>query len=227
MLTCLCDAFYGEVGIASARVLEHAGCAVEFVSEQTCCGQPPYNAGDWNAARKIAEHCRSTLGIGGDIPVVTPSSSCAAMLREGYRHLFDDANGDNCYELGEFLVKVLRMDAWPGKHDKRIALHRACHGRGLGLTDEHARLLGTIDGLEIVLGTADDQCCGFGGAFSVSHPFVSSSIGDAKLASFGDVDEIVTTDMGCGMHLQGLLGRQDRKPTIRHFAEVLANSAQL
>src|SRR5688572_3644793 len=110
MLTCLCDAFYGEVGIAAVRVLEHAGCEVVFDDRQTCCGQPPFNAGDWAAARKAAEHALETfdslsLRKGGYL--VTPSASCAAMMRHGYAMLWPEREVPHCYEIGEFLVEVV------------------------------------------------------------------------------------------------------------------------
>src|SRR3954464_13911547 len=97
MLTCLCDAFYGEVGIATVRVLEHAGCTVEFPKEQTCCGQPPFNAGDWDSSRKVAEHWKTVFG--DEAPIVTPSSSCAAMVREGFGLMCANEPHREVYEL--------------------------------------------------------------------------------------------------------------------------------
>src|SRR5687767_288448 len=145
MLTCLCDAFYGEVGIATVRVLEHAGCQVEFVEEQTCCGQPPFNAGDWPAARPVAERCSSLLA--GKLPVVTPSSSCAAMLRHGYPMLGVEV--PPAFELAEFLLDELGVGKWPldGNQVTRkriVAFHRACHGRMLHLGDCQERLLSLV-----------------------------------------------------------------------------------
>jgi L-lactate dehydrogenase complex protein LldE len=115
MLTCLCDAFFGEVGIATVRVLEHVGCEVVFNRDQTCCGQPPFNAGDWKAARTIASHCGKVLDLQGPEPIVTPSGSCAAMLREGYPMLFEGMEHPCCFELAEFLVKQMGIERWPGQ----------------------------------------------------------------------------------------------------------------
>src|SRR5438105_475514 len=102
LLTCLADTFYGEVGIATVRVLESLGYRVKFPEEQTCCGQPPFNAGDWPSSRRAAAHCLQCFD--GDGPIVTPSASCAAMIRHGYHELFPHrASFPVCYELSEFL----------------------------------------------------------------------------------------------------------------------------
>lgn len=224
MLTCLCDAFYGEVGIASVRVLEHAGCTVRFAKDQTCCGQPPFNSGEWDESRKVAEHALSVLA--GEDPIVVPSASCAAMLREGYHLLFPDRPTLEAYELSEFLVKKLGVSTWPGLPEpKEVAFHRACHGRGIGLGDTQERLLAMVSGLTLVPFAQPEQCCGFGGAFSSTHSKLSSMIGEEKLKHLAEsgCDEIVSGDMGCLMHLSGLLRREGKPIKVTHFSEVLAS----
>jgi len=227
MLTCLCDAFYGEVGIASVRVLEHLGCEVLFDNRQTCCGQPPFNAGDWDAARRIATHCKSVM-FGDEIPVVTPSGSCGAMLREGYPMLFPNEPHPRAFEIGEFIAKELGVSEWKGAkpYVKKVAFHRACHGRALGLTDEQERLVASIPGVELVPFTQGEQCCGFGGAFAATHGKLSQGIGLEKLRVIADsgAEEIVSGDMGCLMHLSGLIAREKLPLRARHFAEVLAET---
>jgi L-lactate dehydrogenase complex protein LldE len=244
MLTCLCDAFYGEVGIATVRVLEHAGCTVEFPEGQTCCGQPPFNAGDWESARKVAEHWqnvflgprdsdRAPRDLTGRPPIVTPSSSCAAMIREGYPLLFDSTEHETkTFELSEFLVAQLGIERWPltftpkSTKTTRIAYHRACHGRALGLKDEQEKLLASIAGIELVPIGQPEQCCGFGGAFSVGHPTVSAGIGDEKLRNViaSGAKTLVSGDMGCLMHLRGLIEKEGLDLKTRHFAEILADA---
>jgi L-lactate dehydrogenase complex protein LldE len=256
MLTCLCDAFYGEVGIATVRVLEHAGCTVEFPKGQTCCGQPPFNAGDWPAARPVGEHWQKVFG-GSSSPIVTPSSSCAAMIREGYPLLFgkdssfptrvpigkDESStahnsdrGSNehwlVYELSEFLVRQLGVEKWPlgfspgPMRAEKIAYHRACHGRGIGLKDEQEMLLRSIPGIELHEIAQAEQCCGFGGAFSVGHPSVSAGIGNEKLRNVIDTGAktLVSGDMGCLMHLKGLIDKEGFELQTKHFAEILADA---
>jgi L-lactate dehydrogenase complex protein LldE len=228
MLTCLCDGFFGEVGIAAVKVLEAVGCEVEFDDRQTCCGQPPFNAGDWDASRKIAEHCLEVLPP-GQVPVVTPSGSCAAMIREGYPMLFPDRPFPDCYEVGEFLVKEMGIaDLSPLVETTspaiKVAFHRACHGRSIGLSDEQETLLGSIPSIELVPFDQAEQCCGFGGAFSATHGKLSSGIGMEKLRNIQDsgAELIVSGDMGCLMHLQGLIGKNGLGLQTKHYLELIA-----
>jgi L-lactate dehydrogenase complex protein LldE len=225
MLTCLCDALYGEVGIATVKVLEHAGCEVLFDDSQTCCGQPPYNAGDWDQARLISERTRA-LFQKREAPVVVPSGSCTAMLREGYPLLFADQEHLKAFELSEFLVHQLQLKTWPSKkaYPCKVGYHRACHGRGLHLSNEAEVLLSTIPGLDLVPIENPEQCCGFGGAFCITQGKLSSGIGLEKLRTFkqAGVDEVVSGDMGCLMHLEGLAKRNHIQLRFKHFAQILA-----
>lgn len=252
MLTCLCDALYGEVGIATVRVLEHAGCTVEFPKEQTCCGQPPFNGGDWESARIVAKHWKEVFsGEGKSVNgpsqesgirnpsansqssiIVSPSSSCTAMVREGFHLLFPDEEEHHAFELGEFLVHKLGIEKWPvgfapdPLKGRKVAYHRACHGRGIGLKGEQEMLLRSIPGIELIPIEAPEQCCGFGGAFSVGHPTVSAAMGMAKLKTVSDTGAtlLVSGDMGCLMHLSGLIARQGLAIETKHFAEILAGA---
>jgi len=228
MLTCLCDAFAGEVGIAAVRVLEAAGCEVEFPEAQTCCGQPAFNAGDWNAARPVARRMLDVFG--GEAPVVAPSASCAAMVREGMSMLLPGVKTPPTFELVEFLVRELGVESWPPQPGpdgvRRIAYHRACHGRGLHLGDLHERLLGTVPGLELVPVEQVEQCCGFGGAFSATHGPISAGIGMEKLRRLREsgAETIASGDMGCLLHLRGLIERHDLGLRTVHIAQVLAEA---
>lgn len=225
MLTCLCDAFYGEVGIAAVKVLEHAGCEVEFVEAQTCCGQPPFNAGAWEEARRIARHCHSAL-LDSPLPKVAPSSSCTAMVRHGFSILGDLPAAPQTFELAEYLVQERGMTHWPSTkpYPRRVALHKACHGRGLGLKDEQQQLLSSVEGLTLVSFDHAEQCCGFGGAFCITHGTLSREIGLEKIHQVVEAgaEEVISGDMGCLMHLDGLIKKHQIPLRIRHFAEVLA-----
>ena len=205
MLTCLCDAFYGEVGIATVRALEHCGCTVEFDPQQTCCGQPAFNAGDWRSARPVAERTVKLFGLreqSGD-PVVVPSGSCAAMVRHGYG-LLGVACAARVFELSEFVVDVMGRREWGGSVPaRRVGFHSSCHGRMMGLRDQQESLLKSISGVDLVEFASPEQCCGFGGSFSVSHGQVSEGIGIEKLRQIelAGVEQVVSGDMGCLMHL--------------------------
>lgn len=227
MLTCLCDAFYGEVGIAAAKVLEHAGCEVAFPEDQTCCGQPPFNSGDWSASKQVAKHCLSVFE--GSEPVVVPSASCAAMLRDGYPMM--GLTPPPTFELSEFLLKEVGIDRWPLEPQgvtqrQTVAFHRSCHGRAIHLDNSQERLLGMVAGLELAPIAHFEQCCGFGGAFSATHGKLSEQIGLDKLQSVIDTGAsvLVGGDMGCLMHLGGLIKRHNLPLKTQHYAQILAEA---
>jgi len=225
MLTCLCDAFFGEVGIATVKVLEHAGCKVEFDERQTCCGQPPFNSGDWESARKMAAHAIEVLD--GEHPIVTPSGSCAAMFREGYHMVGGLEMKTKVYELCEFLHQVVKVKEWPTMPSpRRVGFHRSCHGRMLGTGDTQERILSLVGNLTVVLIGDSDQCCGFGGAFSISHSATSRHIGLSKIDQLvkSGISEVVSGDMGCLMHLDGLAKKEGIPLKFTHIAEVLASA---
>ncbi len=226
MLTCLCDAFFGEVGIATVKVLEHAGVDVVFDGGQTCCGQPPFNAGDWDASRKVAKHAIKIL-FSDSRPVVTASGSCAAMIREGYPLLFNTQDHQPAFELAEYLWHILEIRSWPHPiPTRRIAFHRACHGRGIGLGDIQEKLLQTIPGVELIEFNHYEQCCGFGGAFCATLGKVSAGIGMEKLHQVVEAGgtEIVSGDMGCLMQLGGLIEKEGLNIKTTHFSQILAEA---
>jgi L-lactate dehydrogenase complex protein LldE len=230
MLTCLCDAFFGDVGIATVKILEHAGCEVIFDKDQTCCGQPPFNSGDWTAARLAAGHMMRTVLNHGD-PVVTPSASCASMVREYYPVLYEGMAHPQIFELGEFLVHELGYAKWPVTTKKlptrvKVAYHTSCHGRGIHLRGEQLQLVSSLPWVELVPFEQTEQCCGFGGAFAANHPAVSAGIGMEKINNIlkSGAEEIVAGDMGCLMQLNGLMQRNGIKLKTRHFSQLLAEA---
>jgi len=229
MATCLCDVFFADVAQATVEVLESLDCEVIFPEAQTCCGQPAFNSGDFPAAEKIARHTADVFE--GDLPVIVPSGSCAAMHFHGNGLLFEDKEdtgkveslANRTWELFDFLVNGLGVKEWPGKLNKRIALHHSCHTRGSGTGKAMETLLGSISGTELVeLGTPE-QCCGFGGTFSVTFPHLSGEIGKVKLESVLEQspDLLVSADMSCLMHLGGLAEKQNRGIEMRHAVQIL------
>ena len=145
MASCLCDAFFDDVAIATVEVLEHLGCRVELPEAQTCCGQPAFNSGDWDAARPVSRH---TLRVfQGAEPVVVPSGSCARMLSHGALQLFEGESdrgavlelAQRSFELAEFVVQKLGVTSWPGRLRMRLAFHRSCHSRGTAVSYTHLR----------------------------------------------------------------------------------------
>jgi L-lactate dehydrogenase complex protein LldE len=232
MATCLCDAFYDDVAAATVQVLEHLGCEVEFPAGQTCCGQPAFNAGDWPASRRVVRHAVRTFA--GDAPVVVPSGSCAAMLFHGALLEFEgepdrpavEALGRRVRELGDFIVNGLGVKAWPGRYDRTVAFHRSCHSRGTGNSEAAEGLLRSIEGLGLVGFDEGEQCCGFGGTFSVGFPNISSSMGNLKLGHVRAArpDALVSGDMSCLMHLGGLADKAGEPLPMLHLAQVLRDA---
>jgi L-lactate dehydrogenase complex protein LldE len=231
MATCLCDAFFDDVAVATVEVLEHLGCAIALPRDQTCCGQPAFNAGDWGAARRVARH--AALVFSGEQPVVIPSGSCAKMVSHGTAILFESEAdrpprdlADRAWELCDFIVHGLGVTGWPGRLDARVALHRSCHSRGTRSAEAALALLASIEGLSLVEFGEAEQCCGFGGTFSVAFPNVAGSIGalklDAMLAAKPDI--MASADMGCLMHLDGLARKQGRGLRTLHVAQVLRDA---
>ncbi len=232
MATCLCDAFHDDVAAATVEVLEHLGCEVAFPEGQTCCGQPAFNGGDWAASRRVVRHTVRTFR--GDDPVVVPSGSCAAMLFHGALLEFEreqdlgevESLGRRTWELGDFIVNGLGVRSWPGRFNSAVALHRSCHTRGTASGDAVALLLGSIEGVRMVEFGEAEQCCGFGGTFSVAFPHISAAIGDLKLDNVraAKPDVLVSGDTSCLMHLAGLAAREGIALRTRHFAQVLRDA---
>jgi L-lactate dehydrogenase complex protein LldE len=232
MATCLCDAFHDDVAAAAVEVLEHLGCEVAFPEGQTCCGQPAFNGGDWASSRRVVRHTVRTFSSGD--PVVVPSASCAAMLFHGaaleFEHEPDlgaiESLGRRTWELGDFIVNGLGVRAWPGRLDASVALHRSCHTRGTASGEAAELLVGSIAGVRLVEFGEGEQCCGFGGTFSVGFPNLSAGIGDLKLRNVlaAAPDVLVSGDTGCLMHLGGLAAREGLALKTLHLAQVLRDA---
>jgi L-lactate dehydrogenase complex protein LldE len=232
MATCLCDAFYDDVARATVEVLEYLGCEVVFPADQTCCGQPAFNGGDWEASRHVVRHTARVFS--GEDPVLVPSGSCAAMLKHGALLEFEkEADlpemqklAARTWELAEYIVHGLGVTSWPGRFEARVAFHRSCHTRGFTSGDAAITLLKSIAGLQLLPFGEAEQCCGFGGTFSVTYPNTSEAMGLLKLEHVHAVspDFLASLDMGCLMHMHGLARRNDQTLKPRHVAQILRDS---
>lgn len=232
MATCLCDFFFDDAASATVEVLEHLGCAVEVPEDQTCCGQPAFNAGDWPAARRVALHTADVFA--GEQPVVVPSGSCARMASHGMLLLFEGHDspaarslGLRAWELCDFIVHELGITRWPGRLQANLAWHRSCHSRGTTYGEAALTLLRSISGLQLLEFGEPEQCCGFGGTFSVSFPAISRSMGTLKLDAVlaAKPEGLISGDMGCLMHLDGLARKRGGATLpVLHVAQVLRDS---
>jgi L-lactate dehydrogenase complex protein LldE len=234
MATCLCDAFYDDVGTATVEVLEHLGCTVIVPPDQTCCGQPAFNAGDWSAARPVARHALRVFA--GKDPVVIPSGSCAKMVSHGTPMLLEREEdrttaqqfAQRAWELSDFIVHGLGVTEWSGQVEGSIAFHRSCHSRGTRWGQAAITLLRSIRGIVIREFGEEEQCCGFGGTFAVAFPDISYGIGTLKLEHMlaDSPDAIVSADMGCLMHLDGIARKSGRGIRALHVAQLLRDALQ-
>lgn len=212
-VTCLADHYFAEAAADAVRLLRHLGCEVTFPDAQTCCGQPAYNAGMSGEALRMARH---TVGVFANCEaVVLPSGSCATMVKKFYPRLMANQGttgeksaaavlADRTFELGEFIVRRLGVKRLgDGLAGRRVAVHQGCHAlRELRLEREPATLLEGA-GAEVYPWEAGDECCGFGGLFSVKMTDVSTAMADRKLDTLPDVDWVVSGDAGCMLHLEG------------------------
>lgn len=230
MGTCLCDAFYAEAAKATVEVLDFLGCSVAFPEGQTCCGQPAFNAGDWDSARKVLRYTRGVFD--GEDPIVLPSGSCKAMLTHGARLAFEtEADraeqgrwSGRVWELCDYIVHGLGIQRWPGRYAARVSLHRSCHTRGSQSYEAAVQLLGSIEGLELAQVGESEQCCGFGGTFSVSFPTISKAMGQLKVEHLmaPEPDVVAALDMACMMHFGGMMDRDGLQVPRVHVAQILA-----
>jgi L-lactate dehydrogenase complex protein LldE len=234
-VTCIIDTLYPETGEAVVRVLEKAGIKVSFPPDQTCCGQPAFNAGLRAQARQMAIRTLQAFESYPG-PVVVPSGSCTAMIRHSYPELFAGdlkwlprakALAERTYELCEFLVDVMGITNLGCRYRGRITYHSSCHLlRGLGVDRQPRSLLAAVKDAEVVDLTDTADCCGFGGVFSVEHPDLSSAMLDRKIANIeaSGAELVVACDAGCVTNINGGLHRKHKTQRAVHIADLLDKS---
>jgi len=233
-VTCLVDLYRPDVGFAAVRLLEQAGFDVS-VPDQGCCGQSNFNSGDRDGARQMATGIIERFS--GYDYVVTPSGSCAAMIRRHYPALFDEesqgreaalALAEKTWELTSFLVDRAGLETVEATLDASVTYHDACSGfHELGIREQPRRLLSSVSGLELQEMEQSDQCCGFGGLFCIKYPQISNRIVESKLDAIRatGADYVVAGDVGCMMQIEGKLHRLgETQIRVVHVAEILADS---
>jgi L-lactate dehydrogenase complex protein LldE len=230
MITCLGDMIRPAAGKAAVRILRRLGHSIEFPESQTCCGQPMYNSGYAELAREQAKHTIRVFE--GENAVVTPSGSCAAMVKVEYPHLLEgDAEwhpravdlARRTFEFSDFLVNQLKVVDVGAKFAGKVAYHFACHLRMLGQASEVEQLVRHVAGATYVPLNRQDQCCGFGGSFSIRYPQISGNMVDDKMRCIlaTGADCVVSTDAGCLMNIGGRLHREGHQVELLHIAELL------
>lgn len=230
MATCLGDVLRPEAAKATVGLLRRLGHEIDFPEQQTCCGQPFYNSGFGDYARQQARHTISVFH--GERTVVVPSGSCAAMVKVEYPHLLESEPtwheraielAARTFELSDFLVNRLGVLDVGAKYRGKVAYHYACHLRGLQLSDEAEKLIHHVQGAELMTLRHADQCCGFGGSFSVRYPDISTAMVNDKVKCVLETqpDCLVSTDAGCLMNIGGRLRRLQKPLEVLHLAELL------
>lgn len=231
-VTCLADLFRPSVAFASIRLLEQAGCEVTVPLQQTCCGQPAYNSGDYEATAPLARQVIDLLEPYDY--VVVPSGSCAGMICVHYPRLLQGEWQDRAlqlaaktFELTVFLRDIARiapggtaMSGLPA-----VTYHDGCAGlRELGIREQPRQLLRELCGIDVVEPQQGDVCCGFGGTFCAKMPEISGKMVDDKVKAVVATGAGILTggDLGCLLNIAGRARRQGQQIEVRHIAEVLS-----
>ena len=232
-VTCLVDQLFPKIGLGMADVLERLGCDLDFPEAQTCCGQPAFNSGHWDEARDVA---RYFLDVFRDSEyVVCPSGSCASMVAHHFEELFAGepdrleqtlALKPRVWEFSQFLLDVAKVEDVGARLDRVVTFHDSCHGlRELRIKDGPRRLLSHVRGLELREMETAEECCGFGGTFSVKFPEISGGMARTKIDSIlqTGADAVVGLDSSCLLQIEGALRRAGSGVRAMHLAEVLAS----
>ncbi|WP_342026046.1 (Fe-S)-binding protein [Cytobacillus pseudoceanisediminis] len=228
--TCMVDMFQGNAGKAAVELLERLGCEIDFPDAQVCCGQPAYNSGYVKESKEAMK--RMITAFEHAEYVVSPSGSCAYMFQE-YPHVFKGDSvweprakklAEKTYELTQFIVEVLNVDDVGAKLKGKATFHTSCHmTRLLGVREAPMRLLKNVKGLEFEELPGKEQCCGFGGTFSVKMAQISEQMVDEKVGHIEETEAeiLIGADAGCLMNIGGRIGRQGKPIRVMHIAEVL------
>lgn len=230
-IPCFVDQLQPQIGLDTALVLQRIGSEVYFPEDQTCCGQPAFNAGHWDEARPVAE--RFVQVFGDADAVVCPSASCTTMVRKFYPELLANsplltdavALGRRVFELSEYLVEVARVSDLGAVFPHRVTYHDSCHAlRELNIQRQPRELLNHVKGLKLLDMAKSEECCGFGGIFAVKFGAISASMGEVKAqnAVASGAEFVTSIDSSCLMHIQGVLGRRGDAVKTIHLASILA-----
>ena len=229
---CFVDQLYPQTAMNMVKILEKAGCEVSYNPNQTCCGQPAFNAGFWEDAKEV---CSKFLkDFDASEIIVGPSASCVGFVKNYYSRLFDNSSvhnevkaiSENIYELSDFLVNKLNFTKFGAKLPAKATYHDSCAGlRECKIKNEPRQLLSNVEGLELTELKDVETCCGFGGTFAVKFGAISAAMGEQKVenALATGAEYLISTDTSCLMHLQGYIDGKKYNLKTMHIADVLAS----
>jgi L-lactate dehydrogenase complex protein LldE len=231
-IPCFVDQLYPQTAFNMVKVLEKACCDVVYNTNQTCCGQPAFNAGFWDEAREV---CTKFLkDFEGVDYIVAPSASCVGFVRNYYSKLFENSSQHNAvkdiskriYEFSEFLTDVLHIENYGAELNITATYHDSCAAlRECKIKDAPRKLLSHVKGLSLVEMEDVETCCGFGGTFAVKFDAISIGMADQKVTNAGATKAslIISTDLSCLMHLDGYIKGKNLPLKTMHIADVLAS----
>jgi L-lactate dehydrogenase complex protein LldE len=231
-IPCFVDQLYPQTAFNMVKVLKKAGCKVDYNVNQTCCGQPAFNAGFWDDAKAVCSKFMDDFSSSDY--VVAPSASCVGFVRNYYAKLFDNSSRHNevkdlqkrTFEFSEFLVNVLKIESFGARFHAKATYHDSCAGlRECHIKEEPRKLLSNVEGLQLVEMNEVETCCGFGGTFAVKFDSISIGMADQKSLNAKDTgaDCIISTDHSCLMHLDGYIKKKGLGLQTMHIADVLAS----
>ena len=229
---CFIDQLYPQTAMNMIKILEKAGCEVSYNPNQTCCGQPAFNAGFWDDARDVCSKFLKDFDPGKII--VGPSASCVGFVKNYYSRVFENASmqnevkkiSENIYELTDFLVNKSGVTNFGAKLHGKATYHDSCAGlRECKIKNEPRQLLANVEGLELTELNDVETCCGFGGTFAIKFGAISEAMGEQKVenALATGAAYLISTDASCLMHLQGYIDGKKYKLRTMHIADVLAS----
>ncbi|MFN3667121.1 MAG: (Fe-S)-binding protein [Sediminibacterium sp.] len=231
-IPCFIDQLYPGVGFSMVKVLEKAGCEVDYNANQTCCGQPAFNAGFWGEAKDV---CNKFIeDFSGSDYIVAPSASCVGFVKNYYSKLYEQSSqqqvarklSERIFELSDFLVNILKVENLGASFEGKATYHDSCAAlRECGLKQEPRKLLQQVKGLELIEMADNETCCGFGGSFAVKFEPISVAMADQKItnATATGAEYIISTDMSCLMHIDGCIKHKGSGLKVVHLADVLAS----
>ena len=231
-IPCFIDQLYPTAGFNTIKVLEKAGCSVSYNPEQTCCGQPAFNAGYWGESREV---CNKFINdFSGAEHIVVPSASCAGFIKNYYSKIYDNASNqkdtkgfqEKVYELSDFLVNILKVEDLGAQFEGVATYHDSCAAlRECKIKTEPRKLLENVKGLKLIDLQDNETCCGFGGTFAVKFEAISVAMGEQKVQHIVDTkaDYLISTDLSCLMHIGGVMEKMEIPVKSLHLADVLAS----
>jgi L-lactate dehydrogenase complex protein LldE len=230
-IPCFIDQLFPDTAFNTVKVLKKAGCVVKYNPDQTCCGQPAFNAGFWDEAKEVGSKFLNDFSE--DSVIVSPSASCTGMVKNYYNDLFTNtASHNKCrniqgniYELSDFLVNILQFDYFGAELDGKAVYHDSCSAlRECKIKEEPRQLLSKVLGLELLDLKDNETCCGFGGTFAVKFEAISTAMAQQKVdnALAAGAEYIISTDASCLLHLQGYIDKNNLPIKTMHIADVLA-----